>query len=132
MVDYSWIILIVAMFAMLYFFSIRPENKRKKEAENLRNSLKVGDVITTIGGITGTICGVKENTVVFETGADRVRIEVTKWAVSTKDQPGAVEQPAKSAKDSKDSKAVKETKEPKELKGTDEAKETKDAKEPEK
>ena len=115
MVDYSWIILIVAMFAMLYFFSIRPENKRKKEAENLRNSLKVGDNITTIGGLTGTICGVKENTVVFETGADRVRIEVTKWAVSTKDQP-AVEQAAKSAKDSK---AAKETKE---LKGADEAK----------
>ena len=96
--DYSWIILIIAMFAMLYFFSIRPENKRKKEAENLRNSLKMGDEITTIGGLTGTICAVKENTVVFETGADRVRIEVTKWAISTKNQPGGEQ----SAKDSKD------------------------------
>lgn len=82
--DYSWILLMVVMFAMLYFFMIRPENKRKKEAENLRNSLAVGDEITTIGGITGTVCAVKENTVVFETGADRVRIEVTKWAISTK------------------------------------------------
>ena len=126
MVDYSWIILIVAMFAMLYFFSIRPENKRKKEAENLRNSLKVGDVITTIGGITGTICGVKENTVVFETGADRVRIEVTKWAISTKDQPVG-EQASKSAKDSKPAKEAKE--QPKELK---EAEAAKDAKEQEK
>ena len=62
--DYSWILLMVVMFAMLYFFMIRPENKRKKEAENLRNSLAVGDEITTI--------------------ADRVRIEVTKWAISTK------------------------------------------------
>lgn len=78
------VILLVLMFAMLYFFMIRPENKRKKEAENLRNSLAVGDEITTIGGMTGTICAVKENTVVFETGADRVRIEITKWAVSTK------------------------------------------------
>ena len=78
------IILIVLMFAMLYFFMIRPENKRKKEAENLRNSLAVGDEITTIGGMTGTVCAVKENTIVFETGADRVRIEITKWAVSTK------------------------------------------------
>lgn len=82
--DYSWILMLVLMFALLYFFMIRPENKRKKEAENLRNSLAVGDEITTIGGITGTVCGVKENTVVFETGADRVRIEVTKWAISTK------------------------------------------------
>ena len=82
--DYSWILMLVLMFGMLYFFMIRPENKRKKEAENLRNSLAVGDEITTIGGMTGTICAVKENTVVFETGADRVRIEITKLAVSTK------------------------------------------------
>ena len=78
------IIMIVLMFAMLYFFMIRPENKRKKEAETLRNSLSVGDEVTTIGGITGTVCTVKENTVVIETGADRVRIEITKWAVSSK------------------------------------------------
>ena len=78
------IILIVAMCAMLYFFMIRPENKRKKEAQNLRDSLAVGDEITTIGGITGTVCAVKENTIVIETGADRVRVELTKWAVSTK------------------------------------------------
>lgn len=82
--DYSWIVMLVLMFALLYFFMIRPENKRKKEAENLRNSLVVGDEITTIGGMTGTVCAVKENTIVFETGADRVRIEITKWAVSTK------------------------------------------------
>lgn len=82
--DFSWILMLVLMFAMLYFFMIRPENKRKKEAENLRNSLSVGDEITTIGGMTGTVCAVKENTIVFETGADRVRIEITKWAVSTK------------------------------------------------
>ena len=90
--DPSFIILMVAMFAMMYFFMIRPENKRKKEAQNLRDSLKVGDVITTIGGIVGTICKVDESTIVIETGADRVRIEFTKWAVSTKNV--APEQPA--------------------------------------
>ena len=87
------ILMLVAMFAMLYFFMIRPENKRKKEAQNLRDSLKVGDVITTIGGIVGTICKVDENTIVIETSADRVRIEFTKWAVSSKNvaptQPNA-------------------------------------------
>lgn len=91
--DYSFILMIVLMFAMLYFFMIRPENKRKKEAQNLRDSLKVGDVITTIGGIVGTICKVEESTIVIETSADRVRIEFTKWAVSSKNV--SVEQPVK-------------------------------------
>ena len=71
------IVLLVLMFALLYFFMIRPENKRKKQAQAMRDSLTVGDEITTI-------CAVKENTIVIETGADRVRIEFTKWAVSTK------------------------------------------------
>ena len=88
----STIIMLVLMFAMLYFFMIRPENKRKKEAQNMRDSLSVGDEITTIGGITGTICAVKENTIVIETGADRVRIEFTKWAVSSKGTQAAAEQ----------------------------------------
>ena len=78
------IVLLVLMFALLYFFLIRPENTRKKQAQAMRDSLTVGDEITTIGGIIGTICAVKENTIVIETGADRVRIEFTKWAVSTK------------------------------------------------
>lgn len=77
-------IMIIAMFALMYFLMIRPENKRKKEAQNMRDSLAVGDEITTIGGITGTICAVKENTIVIESGADRVRVELTKWAVSTR------------------------------------------------
>ena len=64
-------IMIIAMFALMYFLMIRPENKRKKEAQNMRDSLAVGDEITTIGGITGTICAVKENTIVIESGADR-------------------------------------------------------------
>lgn len=78
------IIMIVAMIAILYFLMIRPESKRKKAAQAMRDSLAVGDEITTIGGITGTICAVKENTIVFESGADRVRLEVTKWAISSK------------------------------------------------
>ena len=82
-------IMIIAMVALMYFLMIRPENKRKKEAQNMRDSLAVGDEITTIGGITGTICAVKENTIVIESGADRVRVELTKWAVSTKNAQGA-------------------------------------------
>ncbi len=78
------IIMIVALVAIMYFLMIRPESKRKKAAQTMRDSLAVGDEITTIGGITGTICAVKENTIVFESGADRVRLEVTKWAISSK------------------------------------------------
>ena len=78
------IVMLVVMIAIFYFLLIRPENKRKKAAEKMRSELAVGDVITTIGGVVGTICAVKENTVVLETGADRVRVEFTKWAVSSK------------------------------------------------
>ena len=85
----STIVMLVVLVAVFYFLMIRPENKRKKEAQNLRDSLTVGDEITTIGGITGTICSVKENTIVIETGADRVRIEFTKWAVSAKNASAA-------------------------------------------
>ena len=78
------IVMLVAMIAIFYFMLIRPENKRKKEAEKMRSELTVGDVITTIGGEVGTICAVKDNTIVIETGADRVRMEFTKWSVSSK------------------------------------------------
>lgn len=81
---YSSLIMIAVMVAIFYFMLIRPENKKKKAAAELRASLSVGDEITSIGGIVGTICAVKENSVVIETGADRVRIEMMKWAVSTK------------------------------------------------
>ena len=83
------LIMVAVMFALLYFMMIRPENKRKKEAQAMRDSLSVGDEITTIGGLTGTICQVKENTIVLESGVDRVRVEFTIWAVSSKGTPAA-------------------------------------------
>lgn len=81
---FSTIIMIVVLIAIFYFLLIRPENKKKKQAQALRDSLSVGDEVTTIGGIVGTICHVKENSVVIETGADRVRIEMMKWAIGNK------------------------------------------------
>lgn len=80
----SMIIMIVLMIVVFYFFLIRPENKKKKQAEELRSSIAVGDTITTIGGIMGRVVYVKENSIVFETSEDRVRMEVTKWAISSK------------------------------------------------
>ena len=94
------IIMIVLLFAVMYFFMIRPENKRKKQAEEMRNSLKKGDVITTIGGIVGKVVMVNPNTIVIETSDDRVRLELTKWAVSQAGVPTG-EQPAAEKKDKK-------------------------------
>ena len=79
----SSIVMMVAMLAIMYFMLIRPENKRKKEAEQMRSAVRKGDKITTIGGIVGTIVDVKESRVVIETSADQVRIELEKWAISS-------------------------------------------------
>lgn len=80
----STIAMLVIMLAIFYFMLIRPENKKKKELEKMRSELTVGDQVTTIGGIIGTICAVKEESIVIETSADRVRVEFAKWAISTK------------------------------------------------
>ena len=97
------IILLVVMFAALYFFMIRPENKRKKQAQAMRDGLKKGDVITSIGGIVGKIVMVNPNTIIIETSEDRVRMELTKWAVSqvgvqTGDMPAAEKKDKKAEK----------------------------------
>ena len=81
--------MLILMIAVFYFMLIRPENKRKKEAEQLRSSVKKGDQITTIGGIVGTVVDVKENNIVVETSADQVRIEFAKWAISTHETAAA-------------------------------------------
>lgn len=81
--SYSGIIVLVVMLVVFYFFLIRPENKKKKKAEEMRNNLSVGDKITTIGGIVGKIVDVSGDLITFETGEDRVRLQVTKWAIST-------------------------------------------------
>ena len=79
----STVLMLAVMFAVMYFLVIRPENKRKKKAEAMRNSVKNGSRITTIGGITGDVVQVTEDTVTLETGEDRVRIQIKKWAIST-------------------------------------------------
>jgi preprotein translocase subunit YajC len=94
----STLIMIVLMFAVFYFFFIRPENKKKKQVEQMRNALTVGDEITTIGAITGKIVQVTEDTVTFETGEDRVRIQIKKWGISTTAKMEAAEAEARANK----------------------------------
>ena len=79
------VIMLAVMLGVFYFLMIRPENKRKKEAEKMRSNIKVGDEITTIGGIVGKVVNVKDDKFVIETSADQVRIEFAKWALSTND-----------------------------------------------
>ena len=92
--DGSMIIMLVIMVAVFYFMLIRPENKRKKEAEEMRNAVKEGDQITTIGGVIGTVVSVKDDKFVIETSADRVRVEFAKWALSSNDTAAAAAQEA--------------------------------------
>jgi len=96
----STVIMLAVMIGVFYFMLIRPENKRKKEAEEMRSSIKVGDRITTIGGIVGTVVNVKDDKFVLETGADQVRIEFLKWAVSANDTANeAAKEAAKKAQE---------------------------------
>ncbi|MDR3278127.1 MAG: preprotein translocase subunit YajC [Oscillospiraceae bacterium] len=81
--DYTTIIMIVAMIAIFYFFLIRPENKKKKKLAEMRSSLSTGDTVTTLGGILGKVVSINDETITFETGEDRVRVQIAKWAVST-------------------------------------------------
>ena len=99
----STIIMLVVMVAVFYFMLIRPETKRKKEAENMRSSVKVGDKVTTIGGIVGTVVNVKEDKFVIETSADQVRVEFAKWALSTNET--AAENAKAEAKKAQEAKA---------------------------
>lgn len=94
----SMLVMLVLMFAVFYFFFIRPENKKKKTVEEMRSTLSVGDEITTIGAMTGKIVQVTEDTVTFETGEDRVRIQIKKWGVSTTAKMEAAEAEARASK----------------------------------
>ena len=96
------VIMLVVMLGVFYFMLIRPENKRKKEAEAMRSSVKKGDHITTIGGIVGVVVDVKENNIVIETSADQVRMELAKWSISTNDTAEAAQKAeAKKAQEAK-------------------------------
>ena len=92
------ILMLVLMFAIFYFLIIRPENKKKKKTDEMRNSLSVGDEITTIGGLTGKIVQVTDDTITFE---DRVRIQAKKWSISTTAKMEAAEAEARAAKSKK-------------------------------
>ena len=79
------IIMIVAMIAIFYFLMYRPQKKQEKEKQAMINILKVGDEITTIGGIIGKIVSIKEETLLIETGKDKNKIRILRSAVRNVD-----------------------------------------------
>ncbi len=76
---------LVLIVAVMYFLMIRPQRKQQKKEQEMRNNIRVGDEVTTIGGITGRVVKVTEETLVIETGADRNKITFKKWALQSCD-----------------------------------------------
>ncbi len=100
------IVMFGAIFVAMYFLMIRPQKKKQKEEQNLRDSIQIGDEITTIGGIMGRVITVKDDSIVLETGADRVKMKFTRWAIQTNDTANArMEAEKKAAEDAKKAKS---------------------------
>ena len=77
------ILMMAALFAAMYFFTIRPQKKQQKMEQEIRENTQIGDEITTIGGICGKVVSVKDDSIVIETGSDRVKIKFKKYAIQT-------------------------------------------------
>lgn len=100
------LILMVGLFVVMYFLMIRPQKKKQKEEQNMRDSIQIGDEITTIGGIMGRVVTVKEDSIVLETGADRVKMKMQRWAIQTNETANArMEAEKKAAEDAKKAKS---------------------------
>ena len=73
---------LILLIFIMYFLLIRPQKKREKETTNMRNNLQVGDEVITIGGVCGKIVKVKEESLIIQVGAEKVKFEVMRWAIS--------------------------------------------------
>ena len=99
------IVMLVALFAIMYFLLIRPQKKQEKQVRDMRAALKVGDDIVTIGGICGKIVRVKDNRLTIQVGADKTKFDIEKWAVSRLDE-GRKDTVTKASKNDEDEKKV--------------------------
>ena len=103
------LIFMVIMVVAMYFLMIRPQKKKQKEEQNMRDSIQIGDEITTIGGIMGRVVTVKEDSIVLETGADKTKMKFQRWAIQTNDTANArMEAERKAAADAKKAKSEKD------------------------
>lgn len=104
--EYSGILMMVILFAVMYFMMIRPQKKKDKEIKSMRDNLTIGDEVITIGGIHGKVVKVNDEIITLEMAHAKQRIEFSKWAI------GSVAKKGKEKAEIKD--AVEETEEPKE------------------
>ncbi|MBR2875670.1 MAG: preprotein translocase subunit YajC [Clostridia bacterium] len=103
------LLMLVAMFAAMYFFVMRPQKKRQKEEQEMRDSIQIGDEITTIGGIVGRVVVVKDDSVVLETGPDRSKIKFKRAAIQTNETANArMAEEKKAAEEAKKAKSEKD------------------------
>lgn len=77
------VVILVVFIGAMYLLLIRPQKKKEKTIQNMRNSLQVGDEIVTIGGICGKVVKTKEESIVIQVGADKVKFEMMRWSVSS-------------------------------------------------
>ncbi len=80
---FTMIIFIAIMGVFMYFTMFRPQKKKQKEEQQMRDSLQIGDEITTIGGIVGRVVTIKDDTLIIETGSDRNKMKITRWAMQS-------------------------------------------------
>ena len=91
--------MIIVLGLVFYFFLYRPQKKQEREATEMRNSIEIGDVISTVGGVVGVVVRVKGDMLLIETGADRTRLQVMKWAIrNVEEKAHPVEEPEKTGK----------------------------------
>ena len=129
---WATILPLVILIAVMYFLLIRPQKKREKEVNAMRSGVQVGDEIITIGGICGKVVKTKEESLVIQVGADRVKFEIMRWAVSKVVEE--TEKPAaKAHEEEAEETEVKKSSKPKKLKKAapaEEAPEAEDVEEP--
>lgn len=99
---WSSLLMMALIIVVFWFFIIRPQRKKDKETAKMRSELQIGDEIITIGGIIGIIVSVKDDTLVIETGSDRSKVRLARWAIQTinkqQNQPAAPGTPAQPQK----------------------------------
>ena len=93
----------VVLIVVFCFFLIRPQRKRDKQERDMRNSIEVGDEISTIGGFIGRVVSIKDDVLVIESSSDRTKLKIYRWAIRGKEAPATetVEAPKEAKKDAK-------------------------------
>ncbi|MDR1953934.1 MAG: preprotein translocase subunit YajC [Clostridiales Family XIII bacterium] len=103
---------LILIFVVLYFLMIRPQRKKEKQVNAMRNALQAGDKVTTIGGIKGQVVKTKDDVLTIQVGADKVKIDIMRWAISRVDEAKSGTSVKKEAADKVEEKSEKSEEKP--------------------